>query len=54
MVSGLTFKSLIHFDFFFNVGRKCSNLCFTCSCAALQEPHVEETAFSSLYILVVD
>ena len=43
MVSGLTFRSLIHFEFIFVNGvRKCSNyILFTCSCPFFPTPHLK-------------
>ena len=53
IVSGLTFRSLIHFEFIFVYGvRECSN--FIPSHVAVQFSHhhlVEETVSSSLHIL---
>ena len=53
IVSGLTFKSLIHFEFIFVYGvRECSN--FILLHVAVQFPQVpliEEIVFSPLYIL---
>ena len=52
MVSGLTFRSLIHFEFICICGvRKCFNLILTCSCPVFPESSVEEIVFSPLYIL---
>ena len=53
MVSGFTFRSLIHFEFVFVYGvRECSNVhSFTCSCPVFPALLVEETVFSSSYIL---
>ena len=43
IVSGLTFRSLIHFEFIFVYGvRKCSNFTFTCSCPVFPAPFIEE------------
>ena len=50
-VSGLTFRSLIHFEFIFVCGvRKYSNFIFLQSCPLLPTPLVEETVFFPLYI----
>ena len=53
IVSGLTFRSLIHFEFTFVYGvRKCSN--FILSHVAVQffpEPFIEEAVFAPLYSL---
>ena len=53
IVSGLTFRSLIHFEFIFVYGvRECSN--FILLHVAVQfstAPLTEETVFSPLYIL---
>ena len=48
MVSGLTFRSLIHFEFIFVYGvKKCSNFFFfVCSCPVFPVPFIEETVFS--------
>ena len=53
IVSGLTFKSLIHFEFIFVCGvRKHSNFhSFTCSCPVFPAPFIEESVFAALYIL---
>ena len=50
-VSGLIFRSLIHFQFIFVYGfRKCSNYhSFTCSCPVF--PFIEEVVFTPLYLL---
>ena len=50
IVSGLTFRSLIHFDFVFvyNV-REWSDHSFTCNCPVFLAPLIEETIFSALY-----
>ena len=51
IVSGLTFKSLIHFEFVFVYGvRKSSNF-ILCSCAVFPAPFIEEAVFPPLYIL---
>ena len=51
IVSGLTFRSLVHFEFIFVYIRKCSNfILFTLSCPVFLAPLIEETV-SSLYIL---
>ena len=53
IVSSLTFKSLIHFEFIFVYGvRECSNFIFTYSCPVFPAPLIKETAFFQLYILV--
>ena len=50
-MSGLTFRSLIYFEFIFVYGvRECSNS-FTCSCLVSPAPLIEEAVFSPLYIL---
>ena len=48
IASGLTFRSLIHFEFIFVYGvRKCSNfIFFTCSCPVFPAPFIEETVFA--------
>ena len=63
IVSGLTFRSLIHFEFIFVWGvRKCYNFqaissaisgyhSFTCSCPVFPAPLIEEAVFALLYIL---
>ena len=52
MVSCLTFRSLIHFEFIFVYGMsKCSNLSFMCSCPVFPTQLIEETVFSPLYTL---
>ena len=51
IVSGLTFRSLIHFEFIFVYGvRKCSHS-FTYSCPVFPAPFIEEAVFAPLYIL---
>ena len=47
IVSGLTFRSLIHFEFIFVYGVHSSS----CSCPVFPAPLTEETVFSPLYIL---
>ena len=53
MVSGLAFKSLIHFEFDFYVGCEVVVQCdyFPCSCPAFPTPVMEETILSPLYVL---
>ena len=54
MVSGLIFKSLIHFEFIFVYGvRKGSSfhLFFACIYSIFTTSHIEETVFTTLYIL---
>ena len=53
IVSGLTFRSLIHLDFIFVYGvKECSNfIFFTCSCPVFPAPFIEETVFPPLYRL---
>ena len=51
IVSGLTFRSLIHFEFIFVYGvRKCSHS-FTYTCPVFPAPFIEEAVFAPLYIL---
>ena len=54
IVSGITFRSLIYFEFNFVYGvRKCSNfIFFTHSWPVFPAPLLEETVFSPLYNLV--
>ena len=50
IVSGLTFRSLIHFEFIFVYGiRKCSD--FILLHTAFPAPFIEEAVFARLYIL---
>ena len=50
IVSGLKFRSLIHFEFIFVYGfRKCSN--FILLHVVFPAPLIEEAVFSPLYIL---
>ena len=54
IVSGLTFRSLIHFHFIFVYGvRKCSNfsLLHSSSCPVFPMPFIEEAVFAPLYVL---
>ena len=54
IVSGLTFRSLIHFEFIFVYGvRKCSNFVhsFTCSCPVFPALLIDEAVFAPLCIL---
>ena len=53
VVSGLTFRSLINFEFIFLCGgRKCSNfILFICSYPVFPAPFIKETVFPPLYIL---
>ena len=48
IVSGLTFRSLIHFEFIFVYGVRDHS--FTWSCPVLPAPLIEESVFSPLYI----
>ena len=60
MVSGVTFKSLIHFEFVFVLYRESSLgfvlggflFCFGCSCPVLPTPFIEETIFSQYSCLL--
>ena len=50
IVSGLTFRSLIHFEFIFVCGiRKCSN--FILLHVTVPAPLIQEAIFATLYIL---
>ena len=52
MVSGLTFKFLIHFEFIFvYCVRKCLIHSFICHRPVVLTPLIEEAVFSPLYIL---
>ena len=53
IVSGLTFGSLIHFEFIYVYGvRQCSNfIFFTCSFPVFPAPFIEEAVFAQLHIL---
>ena len=53
IVSGLTLRSLFHFDFIFVYGvRKCSFFhTFPCSCPVFPAQFIEEAVFAPLYIL---
>ena len=54
IVSGLTFRSLIHFEFIFAYGvRKCSNfiLLLVYSCSVFPAQFIEEAVFAPFYIL---
>ena len=53
IVSGLVFRSLIHFEFIFVYGvRKCSNFIhFICGCPICPAPLIEGSVFSPLCIL---
>ena len=49
IISGLTFRSLIHFEFIFLCGvRKLHS--FTCSCPFFPVSFIEEAIFAPLYI----
>ena len=51
IVSGLTFRCLIHFEFIFLYGvKECSNILLH-SCPVFPAPLIEETVFSPLYSL---
>ena len=54
VVSGLTFRSLVHFEFIFLYGvREYSKFdSFKCIYPVFPLPLIEETVFSLLYILV--
>ena len=52
MVSGLTFKSLICFEFIFVWCERVDQFdSFACSCPVFPTPFVEEAVFYALYIL---
>ena len=51
IVSGLMFRSLIHFEFIFVHGVKECSYSFICSCPGFPAPLTEETIFSPLYVL---
>ena len=53
IVSGMTFRSLIDFEFIFVYGvRECSNfIFFTCNYAVFPAPFIEETIFPQLCTL---
>ena len=52
IVSGLTFRSLIHFEFIFVYGiRKCSSFILLQVVDQFSQHHVKEIVFSPLYIL---
>ena len=52
IVSGLTFRSLIHVEFIFVYGvRKYSNFISTRSCPIFPAPFIEEAVFAPFYIL---
>jgi len=50
IVSGLTFRSLVHFEFIFVYGvKKCSNFIFLqCSCQVFPAPLIEESVFAPI------
>ena len=51
MVSGLTFRSLIHFEFIFVYGvRKCSNFILLCVAVQLSHHHLLKGLFFLHYI----
>ena len=51
IVSGLTFRSLVHFEFVYGV-KKCSNfILLQCSSQVFPAPLIEEAVFAPLYIL---
>ena len=51
IASGLTFRSLIHFEFIFVHGVKECSYSFICSCPGFPAPLIEETIFSPSYVL---
>ena len=52
IVSGLTFRSLIHFEFIFVYGvRKCSSFILLQVVDQFSQHHLLEIVFNSLYIL---
>ena len=52
IVSGLIFRSLIHFEFIFVCGvRKCSNFILLHVAVVFPAPFIEEAVFAPLYIL---
>ena len=51
IVSGLTFRSLVHFEFVYGV-KKCSNfILLQCSSQVFPAPLIEEAVFAPLYTL---
>ena len=46
IVSGLTLRSLIHFEFIFVYGVNVLIYSFACSCSVFPAPLIEETVFS--------
>ena len=50
IVSGLTFRSLIHFEFIFVYGVREFHY-FACSCPVLPAPLIEGAVFPPLYVL---
>ena len=50
IVSGVIFRSLIHFEFIFVYGVKKFHS-FTCSCPVFPASFIEEAVFAPLYIL---
>ena len=51
IVSGLIFRSLVHFEFIFVFGvKKCSNSILL-QCQVIPAPFIEEAVFAPLYIL---
>ena len=52
IVSGITFRSFIYFEFIFVYGvRKCSNFILLHECPVFPEPFIEEAIFAPSYIL---
>ena len=51
IVSGLTFRSFIHFEFTFVYGVRKWSHSFTCTCPIFPAPFIEEAVFAPLYIL---
>ena len=53
IVSGLTFMSLIHFEYIFLYGvRECSSFILLHVAVQFSQPLIEETVFSQLYTLI--
>ena len=51
IVSGLTFRSFIHFEFTFACGVRKRSHSFTYTCPVFPAPFIEEAVFAPLYFL---
>ena len=53
IVSGLTFRSVIHFEFTFAYGVRKRSHSFTYTCPVFPAPFIDEAVFAPVYILAL-